>query len=189
MPEWKMNKDILIKELHLEPHVEWGFFIRTYTSPMTITIPAEQPNKSDGASVIKERAVMSSIFYLLTTDSPVNYFNRNSSDIIHYFHLGLPIKYHTISPEGECSAQVLGPNILAGQKLQVMVPAGYWKAAELLIDGDSASDLDFGLLSEAVAPEFNYADWKLGTEEDIQAVLPHDWERYKHFIKPSVADP
>ena len=175
-----MDKELLIEKLQLEPHVEGGYFLRTYTSSESTTIRTE-----DGS--LSKRAVMSSIFYLLTSDSPINYFHKNLFGIVHYFHLGLPIKYHVITPEGQCSTTILGPDILAGHKLQLIVPGGHWKAAELMITSKynvhGPPDIDYGLISEAVAPEFSYTDWTLATEEDIKKLVPKDWEFYKHFTK------
>jgi len=100
----------LVEKLKLEPHVEGGYFIRTYESPRKVTTKTK-----DGSDV--ERAMMSSIYYLLTKENPINHFHKNLSDIVHYFHLGLPIKYHIISPEGDCSTVVMGPDIMAGLSL------------------------------------------------------------------------
>ena len=125
---------------------------------------------------------------MLIKDSPFNYFHVNcSADIVHYFHFGLPLKYYLVTPEGQCSTAVLGPDILAGQKPQLIVPAGYWKAAELMETGESmgSSSPDYGLISEAVSPEFRYEDWKVACEEDVKSlVAPENWNSIKHLIKP-----
>ena len=170
-----MDKEKLIEELQLKPHVEGGYFTRTYTSQKTTTI-------SSAAGEDVSRGTMSSIFYLMTTDSPINYFNKNTSDIMHYFHLGLPIRYHVVNPEGHCTSTILGPDLLAGHKLQLMVPEGYLKAAELIVP-DGESPLNYGLISEAVSPEFHYDDWCMCTVGDIQKLLPQNWQSYRRFIK------
>ncbi len=172
------TKETLLKELNLEPHVEGGYFFRTYTSPRKLT--------REGSSDI-EKATMSSIFYMLTRDSPVDYFHVNiSSDIVHYFHLGLPIKYIVVTPEAKCSSTVLGHDVAAGQKLQLTVPSGCWKAAELVGVADCGSKtLDYGLISEAVSPEFRYKDWRIATEEDLKELVPPEkWNSLKCFVKP-----
>lgn len=46
------------------------------------------------------RYSMSSIYYLLTTDSSIGQFHLNRSDIMHYYHLGDAIQYSLISPDG-----------------------------------------------------------------------------------------
>lgn len=168
-----MSKDLLIKELQLEPHVEGGYFQQTYVSAGKKKI-----QKDDGSR--PERHIMTSIYYMLTEDSPIGHFHRNSSDIVHYHHImGLSLKYHILDPEGEVSSIVLGPNIAAGERPQVIVKAGCWKATELLPN----KRYDYGLLSEAVNPGFNYADWSIATEEDIKVLLPNTWKTWKRFIK------
>lgn len=167
------TKESLLKELQLEPHVEGGYLVRAYSSPQIITI-----RKEDGSHM--DKFLMTCAYYMLTVDSPINHFNRNGTNIVHYYHLGLPIRYHVITPEGQCSSTVLGPNISAGEKLQFMVPARCWKAAELVLQDDCP--LDYGLISEGMAPGFDYADWSLATTEVIQTLIPQEWENYKHFI-------
>lgn len=166
-----MNKELLLTELQLKPHVEGGYFIRSYTSSRNVTGETGSPN---------ERPVMTCIYYMLTIDQPINHYHKNGSDIVHFYHMGLPIRYHVITPEGHCSSTVLGPNISAGQKPQLMVAAGCWKAAELMLEKDNP--LDYGLISEAVGPGFDYADWSVATKEDIQKIIPQNWEQYKHLI-------
>ena len=143
--EMSLNKEALIDKLELKSHTEGGYYNRTYASPYAYS-------SNDG------RPTMTSIYYLLTKDSPINHFHKNiSSDIVHYYHLGLPIKFTLISPEGDCTTTTLGPDILAGHKLQMTAPAGVWKTGELLCDG-AEGPLDYGLTSEAVTPGFDFAD-------------------------------
>jgi predicted cupin superfamily sugar epimerase len=86
----------LIEKLDLKEHIEGGYFSRTYQSPMQSA----------------ERPFMTSIFYMLTADRPVGHFHKNKSDIMHYFHLGSPMSYLTISPEGKLDKFTLGPDML-----------------------------------------------------------------------------
>ena len=152
-----MNKQDLIDSLRLEPHLEGGYFRRTYESSLGTDV-----------AVIGERALMSSIYYLLTDDSPIGYFHRNRSDIVHYWHSGHALTYYLINPEGEFSRVKLGPNINDGDRLQLIVPGGYWKAT-VLTQGH------YGLLSEAVAPGFDYDDMTLATASQMQQDFPELW--------------
>ncbi len=163
-----MNGEALISALELKPHVEGGFYKRTYTSSRSI---------DDG-----DRATMTSIFYLLTTESPICHLHRNSTcDIVHYYHLGLPVRFTFISPEGICTTTTLGPDIAAGHKLQMTSPAGVWKTGELLCDGGGSQD--YGLTSEAVSPGFDFADHQFATMGNIKDLVPNEWKKYKHFIR------
>ena len=93
----------------------------------------------------------------------------NRSDIIHYYHLGCPVEYLIINPlDGEIARERLGPDILSGQKLQVLIPGGCWRCGRMLTMGSADVSSDgYTLTSEAVAPGFDYADNQLATREEI----------------------
>jgi len=148
----------LIAALDLEEHVEGGYFRRSYAAE-------DQPRVStDGG----KRYSMTSIFYLLTSDSPIGHFHRNRSDIVHYFQLGDPIDYFLIHPDGHLEQVTLGPDPRQGQQLQLTVPGGIWKASQLRAGGTRG----YGLISEAVSPGFDYADMSLGDTSELRAAFP-----------------
>ncbi|KGE04330.1 cupin domain-containing protein [Pseudohaliea rubra] len=149
--------DELVRELRLEAHVEGGYYRRTYAAE-------DQPRVETAAG---ERYSMSSIFYLLTRASPTGHFHRNRSDIVHYFHLGDPITYYLLHPDGRLETVVMGQDLAAGQRLQLTVPGGIWKASSL---GEGA--LGYGLISEAVSPGFDYADMTLGEAAALARQFP-----------------
>ncbi len=149
--------DELVRELGLEAHVEGGYFRRTYAAE-------EHPRVQTAAG---ERYSMTSIFYLLTREAPTGHFHRNRSDIVHYFQLGDPISYYLLHPDGRLETVVMGPDVTAGQRLQLTVPGGTWKASSLA-DGP----LGYGLISEAVSPGFDYADMTLGEAEALARDFP-----------------
>jgi predicted cupin superfamily sugar epimerase len=145
----------LVKVLGLEPHVEGGYFKRTFE--------ASHRDKIDEGN--GPRFTMTSIFYLLTADSRIGHWHRNKSDIVHYFHLGDPITYYLIHPDGKLETVVMGPDPLQGQQLQLVVRGGVWKASHL-------AQGDYGLISEAVSPGFEYEDMSLGLREQLTAQFP-----------------
>ena len=67
-----------------------GYFRRTFISDYS----ASEEETSPG------RKTMSSIYYLLNSESPVGHFHRNKSDIVHFFHMGDAIVYFLIHPDG-----------------------------------------------------------------------------------------
>lgn len=162
-----MTREDIIHTLQLTPHVEGGFFRRTYASAHTLT-------NADGAT----RPLLSSIFYMLTTDQPRGRLHRNRSDILHYWHAGGALRYWLVKPDGELVQALLGPDLANGQQLQLLVPGGWWKATELVTDDRGLPD--YGLLSEAVCPGFDFADMELGTAADIAATLP----QYLNVLMP-----
>jgi predicted cupin superfamily sugar epimerase len=149
-----MGKEQIIARLGLEPHpLEGGYFRRTYESDLYLTTSG------------RRRRILSSIYYMLTSDSPVGYLHRNRSDIIHYFHSGSSIRYLIVSPDGEAEEKTLGCDIAKGELPQLLVQGGYWKASRL-------GSGEYGLISEAVTPGFEYEDNELATLDGIDRSFP-----------------
>lgn len=163
-----MNKQTIVRQLQLEAHIEGGYYRRTYCSPLTT---ASTPT----------RACMSSIYYLLTDDSPTGHLHCNRSDIVHYYQGGASgqggvLRYTLIHPNGHVETVLLGPDLEQGHQWQLTVPGGVWKASEL-VSGE------WGLISEAVCPGFDFADMALATLEVLQRLRPDDWEAYRHLVR------
>ena len=162
-----MTNQQLITMLGLKPHEEGGYFCRTYQSEKTADIGPNAEN----------RHLMTSIYYLLTSDRPMGYLHQNQSDIIHYYHAGSAIKYIVLCPDGRIEEKILGNNLEAGQLLQLVVKGGCWKASEL-ISGE------YGLISEAVAPGFEYSDRVIADDKILKDNYPHAYSDIARYIKP-----
>lgn len=160
-----MNKTEIIQQLNLSNHIEGGYFAETYRSVQNMTTDREG----------SERSLLTSIFYLLTDDSPIDYFHKNQSDIIHYFHGGSPITYLIIHPDGRLEKEKLGSNLVNGEKFQLIVKGGCWKAA-ILEAGE------YGLLGEAVAPGFDYRDMQVA-DESLLKQFPHLKDEIQPYLK------
>ncbi|GAA5315308.1 MAG: cupin domain-containing protein [Candidatus Pelagadaptatus aseana] len=161
------SREQWIEKLQLQPHVEGGYYRRTFESshrPVQAT-----PNGS--------RYAMTSIFYLLSADSPVGHFHRNQSDIMHVFHSGASITYFLIYPDGELQVRTLGSDIDSGEELQFVAPGGVWKASTL------NPGHDYGLLSEVVVPGFDFADMTLGQAAILQRRFPQHSELIQRYCK------
>ena len=160
------SRQALIDDLGLEPHVEGGYFRRTF----------QADHRDSIATPHGERYTLTSIYYLLTADSPTGHWHLNRSDILHFFHLGSPVTYYLIHPDGRLETAVLGANLAEGQVLQLAVPGGTWKASHLPAG-------DYGLISEAVAPGFEYEDMTLGARQTLQALFPQHRELVERFTR------
>lgn len=151
----------VIQALNLSAHVEGGYYRRTYQADTRNLI----------ATAGGERFLLTSIYYLLTRQAPIGNFHLNQSDIIHYYHLGDPIRYSLIYPDGSLECVHMGSDIGNGQQLQLVVEGGVWKASELL-----PGPCGFGLISEAVTPGFDFADMRLGKCGELVDVFPQHGE-------------
>lgn len=161
-----MDKQAIIEQLGLVEHVEGGYFSETYRAEDTMQTAREG----------RERNVLTSIYYLLTDDRPIDHLHKNKSDILHYFQAGSSITYLLITPDGQLERHVLGLNLAAGEVPQLLVPGGYWKAAVL-------ESGEYGLLGEAVAPGFDYRDMEIAKAEAIKADFPDLWEQMAPYTR------
>ncbi len=151
--------------LKLSPHpIEGGHFRRTYTSGLQVETP-------QGA-----RAAGSAIYYLLETGT-FSEMHVLTSDEMFHFYLGDPVEMLQLLPDGGCAVVPLGPDLAAGQQVQVVVPAGVWQGMRLVGDGSVA------LLGCTVTPGFNYADYKNARSADLIAKWPGEAERIRGLTR------
>ena len=160
------DRQTVIDKLGLESHVEGGYFKRSFQADHR-----ERIDQGDGP-----RYTMTSIYYLLTADSPIGHWHLNKSDIIHYFHLGSPVDYYLIHSDGRLETATLGPDLAAGQQLQLTVKGGIWKASHL-------PSGDYGLVSEAVSPGFEYEDMQLGKRQQLLDTFPQHRELIEAYTR------
>lgn len=136
----------LVESLDLLPHPEGGWFRETWRSTHTFT-----PAGYSGT-----RAAGTAIYYVLGPGER-SVWHRVRSDELWLWHTGLPLCL-TLGGDGPQpiagERHVLGGDVLAGERPQVLVPAGSWQSAEPL-----AGDAGEVLVSCVVSPGFDFADF------------------------------
>jgi predicted cupin superfamily sugar epimerase len=151
--------------LKLEPHpIEGGWFRRTYTSGGTVDLPR-------GA-----RAQGTAIYYLLEPGTFSELHVLDSDEIFH-FYLGAPVEMLQLFPDGRSAVFTLGPDLAAGQEVQVVVPAGVWQGTRLIGDGKLA------LLGCTVTPGFDFADYRNAPAAELIAKWPGQAERIRALTR------
>ncbi|HTA79488.1 MAG TPA: cupin domain-containing protein [Terracidiphilus sp.] len=151
--------------LKLEPHpIEGGWFRRTYTSGGTVELPR-------GA-----RAQGTAIYYLLEPGTFSELHVLDSDEIFH-FYLGAPVEMLQLFPDGRSAVFTLGPDLAAGQEVQVVVPAGVWQGTRLIGDGKLA------LLGCTVTPGFDFADYRNAPAAELIAKWPGQAERIRALTR------
>ena len=71
-----------------------------------------------------------------------------------------------LAPDGPGEVRRLGTDLSAGERPQIVIPAGTWFAAEL---ADGATHCLFGC---TVAPGFDFADFELAAGPELARALP-----------------
>jgi predicted cupin superfamily sugar epimerase len=131
-------------------------------------------------------AVQSQVYYMLTTDRPINYLHWLASDDTHILIEGGPVDYFIFHPDGRVEKVVLGRDVSAGQRPLVAVPGGCWKALRL------HPGASYALMANALSPEWTPDRVKIGagpawikryagaapwaTEENLRPLIGPNWQ-------------
>jgi hypothetical protein len=130
----------IIRELRLQPHPEGGHYRETFRDTVTL---------GDGAA---PRGASTAIYYLLQAGELSHWHRVDAAEVWHWY-AGAPLVL-TISADGqEAATQVLGPDLTARQRPQVVVPAGAWQTAESLGE--------WTLAGCTVAPAFRFEGFEM----------------------------
>jgi predicted cupin superfamily sugar epimerase len=146
-----------VQHLQLHSHPEGGFYKEVYRSAKQVT-----RNPPGGL-----KHACSSIYYLLS-GADFSGFHRIESDEIWYFHKGQPLHIHVIDANGMLTTHELSDQ--TSGNLQVVVEANQWFAAEL-----PAAE-GYALMSCAVAPGFDFSEFKMAKKVDMEQQYPQHSE-------------
>jgi predicted cupin superfamily sugar epimerase len=113
--------------------------------------------------------VGTAIYYLLEPGT-FSEMHCLASDEVFHFYLGDPVEMLQLFPDGSSAVFTLGPDLQAGQQVQLVVPAGVWQGARLVGDGKVA------LLGCTVTPGFDYADYQSGSYTQLADKWPAEAE-------------
>jgi len=132
----------VIRLLGLAPHPEGGHFRETFRDPARIG----------------GRAASTAIYFLLARGERSHWHRVDAVEAWHW-HAGAALKLEIAQDNGPVSSIQLGPDLVAGERPQAVVPAHAWQAAESLGD--------WTLVGCTVAPGFEFAGFELA---------PKGWE-------------
>jgi len=168
----------LIKHLGLEPlPVEGGLFRQTYCAAEKIPRSA-LPDRYRG-----DKAFGTAIYYLLTSDADsFSALHQLPTDEVYHFYLGDPVEMLLLFPEGRSERVVLGPDVLAGQQVQFVVPGGVWQGSRLIPGGR------FALLGTTMAPGFDETDYVGGERQELLRRYPEQAELIRALTRAGSAE-
>ena len=111
------DADAIIETLGLQPHPEGGHYVETWRA----------------TAAAGERPAGSAIYYLLRAGERSRWHRVDAAEAWH-FYAGDPLALSIAAGSGSepPTRHVLGTDLAAGQRPQVIVPAGDWQSAEPL---------------------------------------------------------
>jgi predicted cupin superfamily sugar epimerase len=128
----------VIRLLDLKPHPEGGHFRETFRDPHAV----------DGA-----RAASTAIYFLLARGERSHWHRVDAAEVWHY-HAGAPLELAiALDAQGPLERVRLGPDLIAGERPQAVVPAHAWQAAGSLGE--------WTLVGCTVAPGFQFEGFEL----------------------------
>jgi hypothetical protein len=131
----------VIARLGLAPHPEGGHFRELYRAP----------SPSGG------RSALTTIYYLLAPGENSAWHRVKRADEVWYFHAGDALELRLAASADGYEAHRLGLDLAAGERPQLVVPAGSWQSAHSLGQ--------WTLVGCAVAPGFEFGDFELAPAE------------------------
>jgi uncharacterized protein len=158
-----MTSNEVKRLLGLKPHpVEGGWFIRTYESGERIEAESFCDGRYAGA-----RWTGTAIYYLLEPET-FSEIHRLKSDELFHFYMGDAVEMLRLYPDGKGERVVIGTDLAAGARPQVVVPRGVWQGSRLVAGGSWA------LLGCSVSPGFEFEDYVEGVRAELMAGWP-EW--------------
>ena len=153
---------MLIELLGLQPLTgEGGFSRQTWTSAETI------PASGLPARYGRAKPAGTAIYYLVTDAiDGFSALHRLPTDEVYHFYLGDPVEQLLLHADGRTERVILGPNLVGGQRVQHVAPAGSWQGTRLVPGGRVA------LLGTTMSPGFDPADFEPGNRAALTRVFP-----------------
>lgn len=138
----------LVARLGLQPHPEGGWYRETWRSALRLQ-PADRPGP---------RAAATAIHFVLAAGQASRWHRVRSDELWLWQGLG-PVRLRyggtaAVPQEDAAATLLVGPDLAAGHRLQALVPAGTWQAAEPATSAGT-------LVACVVAPGFEFADFEL----------------------------
>lgn len=164
----------IIDLLGLRPlPAEGGLFIQSYCSSESIP-----PEALPGRYPPHPKPFGTAIYYLLTNEpDSFSALHRLPTDEVFHFYLGDPVETLLLFPDGSSRIFILGPDLLAGQRPQLVVPQGVWQGSRLLPGGE------YALLGSTMAPGFTEDDYEGGKRDVLINLYPHEAERIRQLTR------
>jgi predicted cupin superfamily sugar epimerase len=145
LPDWARTLD-------LAPHPEGGWFRETWRSELTVGQSTLSPDYTG------PRSAGTAILFLLMPGQQSAWHTVRSAELW-FHHRGSPLLLE-VGPEQDAAATfLLGSDIDAGERPQLLVPPRHWQRAR-------PRDPEPALVSCVVVPGFDFADFALATTTD-----------------------
>ncbi len=123
---------------------------------------------------------ISSIYFLVRPGEFSALHSLTVTELWHHY-AGAPARMVLLGPEGRVDRPILGPDVTAGHRPFVGVPAGVWMGA--------ATTGTWSLLGTTMTPPFEPEFFELGRRDDLQARYPAAADDIHALTRPEGCEP
>lgn len=165
-----MTADDIRQLLNLTPNATCGYVRVTYVADLKV------PAGALAMPFAAERPAGSALIFMVTPDEPVK-LHRIMNDQLYHYYQGDPLEVLLLRDGGE--KVIVGPDIRAGQRLQLFIPGGTFHTARVI--GNRQWFLGASTEWPGVIP----ADVELGDAAKLAAEFPAVANDIAAFPKPA----
>jgi len=120
-----LTDDEVRRLLKLEPHPTCGFVRVTFVSQEQIASGGFPPRFAEG------RPAGSALYFMVTAGTPVR-LHRIRNDQLYHYYLGDSIEVLMLRVDGATERAVVGPDLRAGQRVQLLIPGNTFHTARVI---------------------------------------------------------
>ncbi len=113
----QLTAERIIALLDLKPHPTCGFVAETYRAQERI------PDEALPTAYAGSRPFASVLYFMVTVDAQIR-LHRIRSDQMYHHYLGDPLEVLLLYPNGTGEITIIGPDLVAGMRPQVLIPGG-----------------------------------------------------------------
>jgi predicted cupin superfamily sugar epimerase len=155
----ELTADEIQRLLNLAPNATCGFVRVSFTSQREIAPGGLPAPFADG------RPLGSALYFLVTPHAPVR-LHRIRNDQLYHYYLGNPIEVFLLHADGTSERAVVGPDLRAGQRVQLLIPGSTFHTARVIGSGQ------WFLGASTEWPGVVPADVELGNLDELAAAHP-----------------
>ena len=155
--------------LRLEPHPTCGFVRVTYVSGEEIAPGGLREPFAAG------RPAGSALYFEVTPDAPVH-LHCIRNDQLYHRYLGDPLEVLLLYADGTHAVEVIGPDLRAGQTVQLLIPGSTFHTARLVAGGA------WFLGASTEWPGVDPSDVVVGDADELTARYPDAASLIREFV-------
>jgi predicted cupin superfamily sugar epimerase len=157
-----LTAERLIELLGLKPHPTCGYVAETYRAGERI------PDEALPTAYAGSRPLASVLYFMVTGDAPIR-LHRIRSDQMYHHYMGEPLEVLLLYPNGTGEIKIVGADVIAGMRPQLLIPGGTFHTSRLQTAGAPTA---FALLGTTEWPGFESPDLELAAPEQLIAAYP-----------------